>query len=100
MNMLSAKVKSGVATSSSRLRRDARFDLKVQNAASVARRAPSPVRLCESERFFFFGGWGGRKARERQEAAELNQTKAATPARRGLSVAATIRGDKWSVNVP
>lgn len=98
MNMLSAKVKSGVATSSSRLQRDARFDLKVQNAASVARRAPSPVRLCESESFFFLGG--GRKARERQEAAELNHTKAATPARRGLSVAATIRGDKWSVNVP
>lgn len=97
MNMLSAKVKSGVATCSSRLQRDARFDLKVQNAASVARRAPSPVRLCESESFF---SEGGRKARERQEAAELNQTKAATPARRGLSVTATIRGDKWSVNVP
>lgn len=56
MNMLSAKVKSGVATSSSRLQRDARFDLKVQNAASVARRAPSPVRSCESESFFFFRG--------------------------------------------
>lgn len=94
MNMLSAKVKSGVATSSSRLQRDARFDLKVQNAASAF--AGAFVRIRE----FFFRGGGGGKARERQEAAELNQTKAATPARRGLSVAATIRGDKWSVNVP
>lgn len=59
MNMLSAKVKSGVATSGSRLRRDARFDLKVQNAASVAQRAPPPVRLCES---YFFGGVGGEKS--------------------------------------
>lgn len=67
MNMLSAKVKSGVATSGSRLQRDARFHLKVQNAASVAQRAASAgafVRIL----LFLRGvrGEGGRESDRRQ----------------------------------